>query len=610
MKQKFRSYIGNVSPWIIIGTSVILVVIILTMAVMNYSRGKKYTVKVLSEKGTALIRSFEAGARTGMMGWMGQNADIQNLINETASLPDILYITIINSDGTVIASSDESSIGQKFIPANMLSRMSPSNSTKWRIVHPEKNGAFEVYKLFTPTKNGFSRHNSSESFHHMQGMGRGMMRNSGGWSQNKFFRGHRWKGREKSSESQEQAHNSIIFIGMDLQQYQKAVKEDISMTLTMSGTLLLLSLGGFVSLFWMNSHIKSRKLLQDSRALTEEIVENLPEAIIACSNEGNVIFINPKARSILARDVFSPGRTASEILPDHIVDLGREVISSGLPIINKEMIFRSLSGNKFPAAVNVSEIITSEKNSVGIMYMIRDMTEVRRLQERIRKADRLAAIGQLAAGVAHEVRNPLSSIKGYATYFGSLFPEGSENRKASEVMTSEVDRLNRVISELLEMARPADVKLKETDISTLIDSSLRLVRQEAESAAVTVETDLSSEVSKIKADPDRLAQTLINLYVNSIQAMPDGGKLTVTTRAKDKNLLIYVSDTGKGLPEENLTKIFDPYYTTKASGTGLGLAIVQKIVEAHSGSIEVENSGHEGTTFKITLPLKLEVKDL
>ncbi|WP_027178437.1 ATP-binding protein [Maridesulfovibrio bastinii] len=602
MKQKIKSYLGNVSPWIIIGASAILVVVILTLAVMNYSHGKKYTVKILSEKGTALIRSFEAATRTGMMGWMGQEADIQRLIDETSELPDILYITIVDEKGIVLASSHKNLIGKKLLPALALKRLKASNTTKWRIIRPDKSGAFEVYKNFTPVKSNTVSHNQRESMHHM-----GMMRGRGRWDRNGFFPGHRWQS-NKSNISSSQNKN-IIFIGMDLQPFKKAVSEDISMTMTMSGTLLLLGLGGFVSLFWMNSHLRSRKLLQDSRAITEEIVENLPEAIIACSQQGEVIFINPAARQMLARDVFRPGRTAAEILPQKIVELGEKVMGEGTPIINREMNLKALSNREFPVSINISSIVTSENESIGMMYMIRDMTEVRRLQNRIRKADKLATIGQLAAGVAHEVRNPLSSIKGYATYFGSLFPEGSENRKASEVMTSEVDRLNRVISELLEMARPADLKIKETEVAALIESSLRLVRQEAQSASVKIETHQDGNVSKVKVDPDRLAQTLINLYVNAIQAMPDGGTLSVSTEQKDDQLFIAVSDTGQGLPEGDLGRIFNPYYTTKPSGTGLGLAIVQKIVEAHDGRIEIEKTGPEGTTFKITIPLTTDNRE-
>lgn len=602
MNNRLKAYLGNVSPWIVIGMSLILVAVVLTLALMNYNREKEYTGRVLSEKGTALIRAFEAGTRTGMMGRLGQGADIQLLIDETAALPDILYITIVDGDGRVIASSENDMIDSKFISQAGLKKLSPSNSTKWRIIDSrEGTEAFEAYKLFAPTQPRFSRHGMHDMSRHM---GR-MMGGRNSWRDNEFFSGHGRMGRMHSREGIESAREngkSVIFIGMDMAPFKAAIKEDLTLTLTMSGTLLLLGLGGFVSLFWMNSHLRSRKLLQDNRALTEEIVANLPEAIVSCSPGGEVNFVNPTARQMLARDVFSPGLTAGELLPEAIINLGQEVRRTGVPIINNEMELLKPSGSMIPVAVNVTEILTENSEPVGMVYMIRDLTQVRQLQEQIRKADRLAAIGQLAAGVAHEVRNPLSSIKGYATYFGSLFPKDSDNRKAAEVMTAEVERLNRVISELLEMARPADIKLRKTDIKTLIESSLRLVSQEAESASVTIETDVAPDMPTITADPDRLAQTLINLYVNAIQAMPEGGTLSVSAGLSKLGLRIAVKDTGRGLPGDDLSRIFDPYYTTKPSGTGLGLAIVQKIVEAHGGIIEVEYSGPQGTSFIITIP--------
>lgn len=604
MKNRIKAYLGNVSPWIVIGMSLILVAVVLTLALMNYNREKEYTGRVLSEKGTALIRAFEAGTRTGMMGRLGQGANIQLLIDETAALPDIIYITIIDGNGRIIASSKKNTIGSTFISPAELKELSPSNSTKWRIMGSRQaTEAFEVYKQFAPTQPGF-RNRGHDMPRHM-----GMMGGRNSWRDNKFFSGKGGMGWMHSRADGSQIYENgktVIFIGMDMTSFNEAIQEDISLTLTMSGTLLLLGLGGFVSLFWMNSHLRSRKLLQDNRALTEEIVANLPEAIVSCSPGGEVNFINPIARQMLAKDVFSPGRTVRELLPENIVSLGEEVRRSGFPVINTEMELQKTSGAMIPVAVNVTEIRTGNSERVGMVYMIRDLTQVRLLQDQIRKADRLAAIGQLAAGVAHEVRNPLSSIKGYATYFGSLFPENSDNRKAAEVMTHEVERLNRVISELLEMARPADIKMRETDVNILIESSLRLVSQDAESASVSIETDVDPDMPRIIADPDRLAQTLINLYINAIQAMPEGGRLGVSSGLSEKGLKITVRDSGGGLPGDDFSRIFDPYYTTKPSGTGLGLSIVQKIVEAHGGTIEVEYSGNQGTSFVIIIPVEPE----
>jgi len=176
-------------------------------------------------------------------------------------------------------------------------------------------------------------------------------------------------------------------------------------------------------------------------------------------------------------------------------------------------------------------------------------------------------------------------------------------------MTTEVERLNRVISELLEIARPSDIKPRSTDISFLLNTSLRLVQQEAEAAKVRIETIIAPGVPPFLLDPDRLTQALLNLYINAIQAMPEGGLLTVSAGESAAGLELVVSDSGAGIPDEALRKIFDPYYTSKNTGTGLGLAVVQKVVEAHGGTIRVQSDPGRGTRFTITLPSMEQEED-
>jgi len=253
--------------------------------------------------------------------------------------------------------------------------------------------------------------------------------------------------------------------------------------------------------------------------------------------------------------------------------------------------------------VSVTDIVSEDGDFLGTMFILRDLTQIRRLQATVQKQEKMAAIGNLAAGIAHEVRNPLSSIKGYAVYFGSLFADDSEKKKAAEVMSAEVDRLNRVISELLELARPSDIKPTPTDLSFLLASSLRLVRQEAEAAGVRITTAIDPDIGPCSLDPDRITQVLINLYINGIQAMPAGGELQITASQTDTGVLIAVADTGTGIPVEAGDKIFDPYYTTKTTGTGLGLAVVRKIVEAHDGTVEVRSDAR-GALFTIHLPCR------
>jgi two-component system sensor histidine kinase HydH len=214
----------------------------------------------------------------------------------------------------------------------------------------------------------------------------------------------------------------------------------------------------------------------------------------------------------------------------------------------------------------------------------------------------LAALGGLAAGVAHEIRNPLSSIKGIATYFGDKFEKDSGDKETADVMIREVDRLNRVISELLEFARPTDLKRKPTNIYELLAHAAHLVQQDAKIKHITIELPETKDKIQPVIDPDRFSECLLNLYLNAIQAMSEGGRLSVRlTQQNNEWVDIEISDTGEGIHPEHLNQIFDPYFTTKTSGTGLGLAVVHKIVEAHNGRIRVDSRQGKGTTFTISL---------
>ena len=233
--------------------------------------------------------------------------------------------------------------------------------------------------------------------------------------------------------------------------------------------------------------------------------------------------------------------------------------------------------------------------------------KVRRLEEEVRRKEKLAAVGNLAAGVAHEIRNPLSSIKGYATYFGQRFPEGSEDREAANVMVHEVDRLNRVIMDLIGLSRPSDVSPHPADLKLVIDHVTRLVHQDAEKRGIKIVCRAPRRVPLAMADPERMGQALLNLCLNALDAMPDGGQLTLAIVERKGRVCLMVRDNGTGIEPAQLPHIFDPYFTTKGQGTGLGLAMVHKIVEAHDGEISVTSRPAQAarrgeTTFRIWLP--------
>ncbi len=582
-KPTNRRYTGiKPSPWIVVGSAIILLVIVIVLAVQSISGERQYMSRVLSEKGAALIRSFEAGARHGMMSMMWGGNQLQRLLEETARQEDIIYLIVTDNTGVILAHNDRSRIGENFADTSSMSTLNPGEQELWRLTDTGTGQrVFEVYRNFRPLADeGRSR-------------GRGRM---------SMMMKDRRDDRMPSLGSE--PNGRVIFVGLDVRPIEDARREDIRNTIIISAVLVLLGLGGIISLYWAQSYRSTRRSLQDTSAFADEVVTNLPVGLIAMDRDGKIASINAAAEEITGISLDDAlGKDPKELLPSELCGL-KDSMDQGHVMFERDMECGFSDGDPVPLSVSGTNIINEEGDHVGSVIILRDLGEVRRLQDEIRRKEKLAALGGLAAGVAHEIRNPLSSIKGMASYFGSKFKDGSEDREAAIVMAREVDRLDRVISELLYFARPSELKLKPVDINELLEHSVRLVRQDAETKGVKVDWSGSQDLPRVSIDPDRFSQCLLNLHLNAIQAMGEGGVLTIRSlRGENREIKVEISDTGKGIDPDDLKRIFDPYFTTKPSGTGLGLAIVHKIVEAHQGRIEVDSVPDRGTTFIISVPV-------
>jgi two-component system sensor histidine kinase HydH len=390
----------------------------------------------------------------------------------------------------------------------------------------------------------------------------------------------------------------FIYLGLVATALEDAQREDLIHSIVMSCIILFVGLAGLISLFWAQNLRVSQRLLSDSRAFASEVVSNLPEGLVVVGLRGEVSFQNESAAMLWGRGAEAgSGRQEGQDIPSEIRPVIRQLDTDRV-VTEQEIVCRAEGDREIPLGVSGARIITEDGRFLGKIVILRDLREVRRLQQEIKRKEKLAAIGSLAAGVAHEIRNPLSSIKGFATLFRARFDPKSDEHEAAEVMIHEVDRLNRVVTELIEYARPSHIAARKTDLGELVEHSLSLIRHDLDAARVEVVVDIPETIAEVFLDPDRMQQCLLNIYLNAVQAMPEGGTLGIQGfRTEDGRTGLRVSDSGKGIPKEDLSKIFDPYYTTKNQGTGLGLAMVLKIVEAHGGEIDVVSEEGQGTVF-------------
>jgi two-component system sensor histidine kinase HydH len=276
----------------------------------------------------------------------------------------------------------------------------------------------------------------------------------------------------------------------------------------------------------------------------------------------------------------------------------------GATILEKEVDCALPAGRVIPLEIGAGRLTDEGGRYLGSVMLFKDLSEIRSLRNEVARNQRLATVGRLAAGVAHEIRNPLSSIKGFATYFRERFRDDEPDARTASILIQEADRLNRVVGQLLEFSRPVTILRRPVRLDRLVADILKLVETQARDKGVAFAVENRADLPDVLLDADRLNQVLLNLFLNGIEAIEGGGVLTVRLDegVDPRRLEIRVSDTGRGIPPEDLAHVFEPYFTTKPNGTGLGLAIAHNIVEAMGGEISVQSTSEAGTTFTIALP--------
>lgn len=355
--------------------------------------------------------------------------------------------------------------------------------------------------------------------------------------------------------------------------------------------------------------------LADLKGYTDNILASLTNGIVTVDLEGRVVTLNPAAELLtgfFAGEV--AGRYCTEVFaqtPD-LAELLMETLANRTPVLGTTLTLRRRGGRGLPVELSVSPLRGSEGKELGVIGVFRDLTRVRHLEERLRRSDRLAAVGELAAALAHEIKNPLTSLLTFSRRLTRAFEDSDFRQKFQTVVPRELERINGIVEGLLELARPARLTFKPVRVSTLLERAVELYGTRIETQRIQVQRDYARDLPVIWADQEALYQALVNLVTNALDAMPAGGVLVLRTgwsdgdtvtagRAGGRRVAIEVEDSGVGIPPAVIDRVFNPFFSTKESGTGLGLALTHKIVEDHGGSIDVRSTPGTGTTFRLVL---------
>jgi len=573
MRSK-RLYIPIIT---ILATILTLLVLLGIFTLRNLGRDQVRMEESLLRDGLIVLRGLEASFRSGMRGMMRSKDNFQWLMLQISDLTDIRFVGLVDEKGTIIAHSDDALIGSTYPQMdnlrNLIARDEPQH---WFAT----DGSFVVAKRFQPLRSPRGR---------VGGM-RGPMRPLSGMG-----------GTISDSALPDKTY---AVLGLDTRIFVEERKEDIRYALMMGLILLVLGSASLYFIYLVQNYHLVNKTLNTMTTYATNVVGNMPDGLISIDAEGEIITVNNRVREIFGLRGASDQRRElkKKFLPFATPLL--DSLRQNRIVLEQEMEYPHKKGGSIPLAVSAARLISEDEEDLGTVFILRDLREIKALQERVTRSERLAALGSLAAGVAHEIRNPLSSIKGFAQFFLKKNPPGTTDHKYSEVMIQEVERLDRVIANLLDYANPKEPAQEQTALADIINRSIALITDDAKAKKVDVTVEIEENIPPVKVDRDQITQVLLNIALNGLDAMKQGGKLAIRCFMDDerKFVIIEVEDTGHGIPEEELPRIFNPFYTTKKTGTGLGLAIAHRIVENHKGTLSVKDTGGSGTTFRITVP--------
>jgi PAS domain S-box-containing protein len=371
----------------------------------------------------------------------------------------------------------------------------------------------------------------------------------------------------------------------------------------------LLSALGILVFTALQSYVAVSRSFERSKTLMRNILDSIPTGVLTTDSHATLTSFNRAAERLLGLPYSAAvGRPIDDLkhVALELVAWAHSRLAGDRQTRETELVLVRDGDQRVTLRVWASDLQDERGQPVGFVVLLRDVTEINRLELQLRRADKLAALGTLAAGVAHEVKNPLHALSLNLHLLSQELaaPERSDDEIAgyADILRAEIQRIHRIVENFLRFARPPVPETKPIDLNGTIERVLSLVAFEAVARGVVIQTQLDPTLDAIPADDAQLSQVFLNVAINALQAMQPGGTLAVRTRLDGPFVGAVFKDTGEGIRPEHLPQLFDPYFTTRPTGVGLGLAIAHRIVEGHHGTIDVESELGVGTAVTIHLP--------
>ena len=406
-----------ISPIFLIGVLLIMLPIFTFMTLDRLEKEKEFFTQRLLEKGVSLIRTFEAGTRTGMFTMRWGAKRIQAMLLETALQPEVIYMMIISKDGRILAHSDASMVGQVFDALSGTQKMNEDTTLVHHRVRLQKDQTqvFEVFKRFVPIRSRSMRG------HMMMDGAPGPMHFASPDLQNFKKRIKDWSRhymQDQDGKTPEMAEH-YIFAGLSMERAQIGRDRLLKETVWRGVLFFILGCVGMVALFAFQAYRSAKDSLTSIKAFSDNVIQNMPSGLVTINSDHEITSVNNAAKNILGEDLTQPYPEMIELIQE--MEVSKD-------LLNREVNFNIAQDRKLGLDITASPIKGSENQIMGFLFLFRDLTQIRELKKQVETNKRLAAIGKLAAGVAHEIRNPLSSIKGFATYFGKRYEEKDSDK--------------------------------------------------------------------------------------------------------------------------------------------------------------------------------------